>query len=77
MKCQDRMQEIIQHMIHHVIDSDIDQEKVVIAIEIVIEENVAIVTAQKKLQDPKGQSIEFNLEKQNSRNLLIFVDIVE
>ena len=54
MKYRDQTPEIIQHMIRHVTESDTDLEKIVIGIEIVIEENVAIVIDQRRLRDPKG-----------------------
>ena len=54
MKYRDQTPEIIQHMIRHVTESDTDLEKIAIGIEIVIEENVAIVIDQKRLRDPKG-----------------------
>ena len=54
MKYRDQTPEIIQHMIRHVTESDTDLEKIEIGIEIVIEENVAIVIDQKRLRDPKG-----------------------
>ena len=85
------MPEIIRHMIRHVTESDIDLEKIAIVIVtgIVIEENVAIVTDQKKLRDQKGYFIEIILEgsksvvqdgpgiPEYSLNLLVFNDIVK